>query len=188
MGREISDSHQRGVLLEGRALPFSQLSLRFLFALSKLRFKWIRVLTHFQPAQYQVRWDFLELNSYRLRPKFRARNKKCPSCVYLLHKSSHQEILRHVRWQQRNVPKVWCKCRVVLFALWNQLIFCRSRCRRLRRRLYLNSSMRIVVESRNIGTSIMWTTLYGGPLYGPSPPLPSPPPNNRPDFLQCWTL
>ena len=47
-------------------------------------------------------------------PRFRKRNKKSPSCVYLLHKASHQEILRHVQWQQRNVPKVSCTCRVVL--------------------------------------------------------------------------
>ena len=47
-------------------------------------------------------------------PRFRKRNKKSPSFVYLLHKASHQEILRHVRWQQRDVPKVSCTCRVVL--------------------------------------------------------------------------
>ena len=110
-------------------------------------------------------------------PRFRKRNKKSPSCGYLLHKASHQEILRQVQWQQRNVPKVSCTCRVVL--LVKPVNFFVDLVAVAFAFVFTSLHEKCSVEFLNISTSIIRTPLYGGPFYGPSPP---------PNFLQCWPL
>ena len=66
-------------------------------------------------------------------PKFRKRKKTSSSCVYVLHKTYHQEISR----PSRSVTAKKCIKRYnagkdLLFWLQNLLLFLRSRCRRRR--------------------------------------------------------
>ena len=67
-------------------------------------------------------------------PKFRKRKKNSSSCVYVIHKTCHQEMSRPSRAVKANKCTKKCNARAeLLFWLQNLLLFRRFRCRRRRR-------------------------------------------------------
>ena len=70
----------------------------------------------------------------RSAPKFRKKKKNSSSCVYVLHKTSHQEISRPSRAVMAKKCTKKCNARAeLLFWLLSLLLFWRSSCRRRRR-------------------------------------------------------
>ena len=97
----------------------------------------IKMNSRFFPTSSQLfkqcRWNFLELNFLETSPKFKKRKNISSSCVYVLLKTSHQEISRPSRAVTAKKCTKKCNAREeysYCFGLWSQLPFLRSRSRR----------------------------------------------------------